>query len=124
MRILVRIDRVLGGHNAPVHPNRKKTIPTESATVGGKMKQAEQPGKSSHSVFAGNALQVHIPAHSAVHESHILDRDGPGIKTQVAGAATPGPQQQIPKQIVLSAAPSGAPRTVAMTGWTNQSRTP
>ena len=60
------------------------------------MKQPEQPGKRACSVLAGNALEIHVAAHSAVHIPNIRDGNGPRIKPQIATPAAPGPQHGDP----------------------------
>src|SRR5271169_2408182 len=124
MRFRSLVDRVLPGHDTPVDAQGKKSVAAGSAAIGGKTQQAEQPGHGARSVLAGNALQIHVAAHPAMHVENIANGRRPGIKSQIAAAASPGPQQRYPDQVVDQAAPPGAPRTVAMTGWTNQSRSP
>ena len=104
-----------GGHNAPIGTNGEKAIPAGCAPVGRKMKQPEQPGECPCTVLSGNALEIHVSAHSAMHEPNVRDWSSPRIKTQIAGAAAPGPQQSDPNQIVLHTLPTGTAGSVAMT---------
>jgi hypothetical protein len=124
MRFRSLVDRMLPRHDTVENPNGKKSIPAWRAAIRGKPEQAEQPGHGARSVLAGNALQVHIAAHAAMHVANVAYRSRPGIKTQIAAAAPPRAQERYPNQVVQHAAPAGAARTVAMAGWTNQSRSP
>ena len=124
MRFRSLVNRMLPGHDAPVRPQRKKSVPARSATIRGKAKHPEQPGHPARPVLAGNALQVHVPAHPAMHKPDVANGRRPRIKPQIAAAASPRTQQRHPNHVVEQAASSGAPRTVAMTGGTNQSRSP
>jgi hypothetical protein len=118
------IDRMLPGHDALINAEGKKSVPARSATIGGKSQQAEQPGHYAISVLAGNALQIHVPAHSAMHITDIPDGSRPRIKPQIAAPTAPWPQKCYPDQVVLQAAPSRSARTVAMTDGTYQSSLP
>ena len=124
MRFRSLIDRMLPGHDAQENAKGKKSIPAGSASISGKAEQAEQPGHRARPVLAGNALQVHVAAHRAMDIRNIADGSRPRIKSQIAAAAAPGPKKCYPDQVVECTAPSGAPRTVAMTNWTNQTRSP
>ena len=95
---------LLRGYDAPVKPKRKKAIPAGIAPVGGKAKEAKRPGEQAHPMFARNALQVHIAAHSAMYVPDISDGSRPGKKTRVASAATPGTQSCHSYQVILGAA--------------------
>jgi len=118
------LDRVLRRYNTAVDPDREKAVPAWRAAVSRKAKQAEQPRKGARAMLAGNTLQIHVPAHPAVHESNIGDRGSPGVKSQVAATAPPRPQEYNSAQIVLHAASAGAASTITMTGRTKQELLP
>jgi len=42
--------------------------------------------------FPRNVLEIEIPATRTMNVKREGNRDGPGIKSQIAGAASPGPQ--------------------------------
>ena len=110
----------LRGHDAAVKPQREKAVAARGAAVGGRAEKPKNPGEHSHAVLAGNSLHVQVPAHSAVHVADVPDGSGPRIKTQVAGAATPGAQSGNSNRVVFDTASARAARTVAMTGRTKQ----
>jgi hypothetical protein len=109
------------GYNPPIRPNGEKTVSAGSAPVSGETKQTEQPCERTGTVLAGNALQVHVPAHPAMHETNVRDWRGPGIKSQVATPAAPGAQQSDPHDIVLHTPPAGTAGAVALTRRAKQS---
>ena len=111
---------MLRGYDAPVGTHRVETVPAGSATIGGEVKQAEEPGERARSVFAGNTLEVHVAAHDAMRVPGVGDRNGPGIESRIATPATPGAQQRDPDEIVFDALPPGTTGTVAMTDGTQQ----
>jgi hypothetical protein len=120
MRLRSRFHLVLRGYDAPVRAHREKSVPAWSATIGGEVQQAEEPGERARSVFAGNALEVHIAAHYAMRVSGIRHGNGPGIESRIATPATPGAQQRDPDQIIFHTLPPGTTGTVAMTDGTKQ----
>ena len=120
IRLRSRFYPALSRHDAPVGADREETVSAGSATIGGKTKQAEQPGECSRSVLTGNPLEVQVAAYCAMRVQDIGDRDRPCIKSLVATPAAPGPQQNSPDRIVLHTPPPRTTRTVAMTGRTKQ----
>lgn len=122
MRFRSLVDRMLPRHDAVEDANGKKTISARSAAIGGKTEQAEEPGHGARPMLAGNALQIHVAAHPAMHVKNVAYGRRPGIKPQIAASAPPGPQQRYPHQIIDNAAPSGAAWTVAMARGTYQTR--
>jgi hypothetical protein len=87
-------ERMLRGNNAPIDANGKKTIPARRTAIRGNSKLAEDPGKRSRAMLAGNALQIHIAAHFTMYITHITYGRRPGIKSQITATATPGAQQR------------------------------
>jgi hypothetical protein len=115
MRLRSRFLPALNRHDAPVGTDREEAIPAGSATIGGKMKQAEQPGKRARSMLAGNPLEIKVTAHCAMRVPGIGDGDGPRIKSLIATPAAPGPQQSGPDRIVLHTPPPRTTGTVTKT---------
>ena len=111
---------MLRGYDGPEGTDREEAVAAWSATIGGEVQQAEEPGECARSVFAGNALEVHIPAHNAMRVPDVGHGDGPGIESRIATPATPGAQQRDPDEIVFDALPPGTTGTVAMTDGTQQ----
>jgi hypothetical protein len=48
----LRLDGLLGRHNAPVNPKRKKAIAAGRAAIGRRAEQSVNPGKHAHAVLA------------------------------------------------------------------------
>jgi hypothetical protein len=120
MRLRSRFHLVLRGYDGPEGTDRKEAVPAWSATIGGEVKQAEEPGERARSVFAGNALEVHVAAHYAMRVADVRHGNGPGIESRIAAPATPGAEQRHPDQIILHTLPPGTTRTIAMTNGTQQ----
>ncbi len=98
LTVASHLDRLLGsrGRNhrrqdLPVPPNAEESLPAGVAAIGGEMQQAlgEEQGAFVHPV-AGNVVQIEIPAPWTVSESAKPERHSPGIKSSVAGMASPG----------------------------------
>lgn len=105
-----------GRNNAPVEPEREKTVAAGGAAIRGHAEKTKQPGQHAHAVLAGNALQIHVAAQAAMHKPDIADGSGPGKKAGIAGLAAPGTQPRNAQHIVFRAASTGAAGAVAMTG--------
>lgn len=115
MRFRTRFYGALCGHDAPVNPQREKTIAAGGAAIGGKAKQTKHPSQWAHAVLAGDALQVQVAAQSAMHVPNVSDGSSPGKKAGIAGLAAPGTQSAESHHVVLHTASAGSAGAVAMT---------
>jgi hypothetical protein len=96
MRLRTRFHFVLRGYDGPEGTDREEAVPAWSATIGGEVQQAEEPGECARSMLSGNALEVHIAAHYAMRVPDVGHGNGPGIESRIATPAAPGPQQRNP----------------------------
>jgi hypothetical protein len=124
VRVLSLFNGMLPGNNAMVKTKRKETVPARRAAVGRSANAAKQKRQRSGPMLARDSLQVHVAAQSAVHKANVPQRGGPGVEAQIATPAAPGTQQRNADQIIPHAAPSGAPRTIALTRRADQTLPP
>ena len=113
MRLRSGFQLTLCRYDAPVEADREETVPAWSATIGGKLKQTEQPGKRASSMLAGNPLEIHVAAQSTMRIPDERDGDRPSIKSLIATPATPGPQQSDADEVVFHTPSARTTRTVA-----------
>ena len=124
MRHGSRLDRLPRRNNAAIDSEREKSVAARRAAIGGSAQQAENPRKRSHSVLAGNALQVHVAAHPAMHVLNVVQGSRPGVEAGVTRLAPPGTHAGDSHEVVFCAAPAGTARTIAMTDGTQQAALP
>ena len=109
-----RFGRLPQGNNAAIGSERKKPVAARRAAIRGRAKKTKHPGKRAHAVLAGNALQIHVPAHLAMHVPDVTERSGPGVKAGIAYLAAPGAHPGHANEVILHAAPTGTAGTIAM----------
>ena len=71
----------------------EKLLAARVAAIGRKTEKPLDPKQRALiDSFPRNVLEIEIPATRTMNEMHEGNRHGPGIKSQIAGAASPGPQ--------------------------------
>ncbi|HEY4710732.1 MAG TPA: hypothetical protein VIH46_11230 [Candidatus Acidoferrales bacterium] len=82
-----------GRNDAPEGKNTEKLLTAWIAAIGRETQQAlHRCQRALLHPFPGNVLEIEIPATRAVHKAGEADGDRPGIKSQLAGLASPGSQ--------------------------------
>ena len=124
MRHGSRLDGLPRGNNPAIDSEREKTIAARRAAVRGSAQQAKYPRERSYPVLAGNALQVHVAAHPAMHVLNIVQGSRPGVEAGVARLAAPGTHPGDSHEVIFCAAPAGTASTIAMTDRAEQAAYP
>jgi hypothetical protein len=119
-----RLDRLPRWNNPAIDSEREETITARRAAIGGSAQQAKYPRKRSHSVLTGNALQVHVAAHPAMHVPDVVKGGRPRVEAGGARLAPPGTHPGDSHKVIFCAAPAGTARTIAMTERAEQAALP
>lgn len=84
-----------GRNNFPVGQNAEEFLAARVAAIGGKAKKALQKDQCACiDALARNMLQIKVSATGAVRIARKRNGHRPGVKSLVAGPATPGPQPE------------------------------